>query len=203
YNAVRIQDDGKGGGVPIDVIAEVEHHLGENRVRCVSMLPTDGMVRGMKATDTGQPISVPVGTGTLGRVLNVIGEPVDELGPVPHPRRLPIHRPAPTFEEQSVKLEMFETGIKVIDLIEPYLRGGKIGLFGGAGVGKTVIIQELIYNLAKKHGGVSVFAGVGERTLEGNDLWREIPASGVIELKDFPKGKAAMDYAQITEPPRP
>src|SRR5262249_39070109 len=151
YNAVRIQDDGKGGGVPIDVIAEVEHHLGENRVRCVSMLPTDGMVRGMKATDTGQPISVPVGTGTLGRVLNEIGERVDELGPVPHTRRLPIHRPAPTFEEQSVKLEMFETGIKVIDLIEPYLRGGKIGLFGGAGVGKTVIIQELIYNLAKKH----------------------------------------------------
>ncbi len=171
YNAVRIHDDGSGGGVPIDVIAEVEHHLGENRVRCVSMLPTEGMVRGMKATDTGGPITVPVGMGTLGRVLNVIGEPVDEMGPVEHSKRLPIHRHAPSFEEQSVKLEMFETGIKVVDLIEPYLRGGKIGLFGGAGVGKTVIIQELIYNLAKKHGGVSVFAGVGERTREGNDLW--------------------------------
>jgi F-type H+/Na+-transporting ATPase subunit beta len=201
YNAVRIQDDGSGGGVPIDVIAEVEHHLGENRVRCVSMLATDGMVRGMKVTDTGQPISVPVGVGTLGRVLNVIGEPVDDLGPVTHTKRMPIHRLAPTFEEQSVKLEMFETGIKVIDLIEPYLRGGKIGLFGGAGVGKTVIIQELIYNLAKKHGGVSVFAGVGERTREGNDLWLEFQESGVIDLKDFAKSKAALVYGQMTEPP--
>ena len=153
YNAVRIQDDGKGGGVAIDVVAEVEQHLGENRVRCVAMLPTDGMVRGMKAIDTGAPITVPVGPGTLGRVMNVIGEPVDELGPVKYTKRYPIHRPAPSFEEQSTNLEMFETGIKVIDLIEPYLRGGKIGLFGGAGVGKTVIIQELIYNLAKKHGG--------------------------------------------------
>ena len=201
YNAVRIQDDGSGGGVAIDVIAEVEHHLGENRVRCVSMLPTDGMVRGMKATDTGGPISVPVGMGTLGRVLNVIGEPVDEMGPVEHTKRLPIHRHAPKFEEQSVKLEMFETGIKVIDLIEPYLRGGKIGLFGGAGVGKTVIIQELIYNLAKKHGGVSVFAGVGERTREGNDLWLEFQESGVIDIKDPKKSKAALVYGQMTEPP--
>jgi F-type H+-transporting ATPase subunit beta len=201
YNAVRIQDDGKGGGVAIDVIAEVEHHLGENRVRCVSMLPTEGMVRGMKATDTGGPISVPVGMGTLGRVLNVIGEPVDEMGPVEHTRRMPIHRHAPKFEEQSVKLEMFETGIKVIDLIEPYLRGGKIGLFGGAGVGKTVIIQELIYNLAKKHGGVSVFAGVGERTREGNDLWLEFQESGVIDIKDPKKSKAALVYGQMTEPP--
>ena len=174
----------RAGGVAIDVIAEVEHHLGENRVRCVSMLPTEGMVRGMKAIDTGGPISVPVGLGTLGRVLNVIGEPVDEMGPVQHTKRLPIHRPRPRFEEQSVKLEMFETGIKVIDLIEPYLRGGKIGLFGGAGVGKTVIIQELIYNLAKKHGGVSVFAGVGERTREGNDLWLEFQESGVIDIKN-------------------
>jgi len=201
YNAVRIHDDGSGGGVPIDVIAEVEHHLGENRVRCVSMLPTEGMVRGMKAIDTGGPISVPVGMGTLGRVLNVIGDPVDEMGPVEHTKRLPIHRKAPSFEEQSVKLEMFETGIKVIDLIEPYLRGGKIGLFGGAGVGKTVIIQELIYNLAKKHGGVSVFAGVGERTREGNDLWLEFQESGVIDIKDPKKSKAALVYGQMTEPP--
>jgi len=201
YQAVRIVDDGSQGGVPIDVITEVEQHLGENRVRCVSMLPTDGMVRGMKAIDTGGPITMPVGTGTLGRVLNVIGEPVDELGPVTHTRRDPIHRPAPSFEEQSSTLEMFETGIKVIDLIEPYLRGGKIGLFGGAGVGKTVIIQELIYNLAKKHGGVSVFAGVGERTREGNDLWLEFQESGVIDLKDFAKSKAALIYGQMTEPP--
>src|SRR5437899_2702580 len=201
YNAVRIHDDGSGGGVPIDVIAEVEHHLGENRVRCVSMLPTDGMVRGMKAIDTGGPISVPVGPGTLGRVLNVIGDPVDELGPVPHTKRYPIHRPAPSFEEQSVKMEMFDTGIKVIDLIEPYLRGGKIGLFGGAGVGTTVVIQELINNVASQHGGFSVFAGVGERTREGNDLWVEFQESGVIDLKDFPKSKATLVYGQMTEPP--
>jgi len=201
YNAVRISDDGSGGGNKIDVIAEIEQHLGENRVRCVSMLPTDGMVRGMKAIDTGGPITVPVGAETLGRVLNVIGEPVDEMGPVKTAKRYPIHRPAPSFEEQSTKLEMFETGIKVIDLIEPYLRGGKIGLFGGAGVGKTVIIQELIYNLAKKHGGVSVFAGVGERTREGNDLWLEFQESGVIDIKDFTKSKAALVYGQMTEPP--
>ena len=173
YNAVRIQDDGKGGGVAIDVVTEVEQHLGENRVRCVAMLPTDGMVRGMKAIDSGQPITVPVGSGTLGRVMNVIGDPVDEMGPVKATKRNPIHRPAPSFEEQSTELKMFETGIKVIDLIEPYVTGGKIGLFGGAGVGKTVIIMELINNLAKEHGGVSVFAGVGERTREGNDLWLE------------------------------
>jgi F-type H+-transporting ATPase subunit beta len=201
YNAVRISDDGSGGGDKIDVIAEIEQHLGENRVRCVSMLPTDGMVRGMKAIDTGGPITVPVGAQTLGRVLNVIGEPVDEMGPVKTQKRYLIHRPAPAFEEQSTKLEMFETGIKVIDLIEPYLRGGKIGLFGGAGVGKTVIIQELIYNLAKKHGGVSVFAGVGERTREGNDLWLEFQESGVIDTKDFAKSKAALVYGQMTEPP--
>ncbi len=201
YQALRITDDGSGNGVPIDVIVEVEQHLGENRVRCVSMLATDGMVRGMKAVDQGGPISVPVGPGTLGRVLNVIGEPVDELGPVKHTRRDPIHRAAPSFEEQSSTLEMFETGIKVIDLIEPYLRGGKIGLFGGAGVGKTVIIQELIYNLAKKHGGVSVFAGVGERTREGNDLWLEFQESKVIDLENFENSKAALIYGQMTEPP--
>src|SRR5437867_2554451 len=201
YNAVRVQDDGKGGGVPVDVVTEVEQHLGENRVRCVSMLPTDGMVRGMKAVDTGGPITVPVGPATLGRVMNVIGEAVDELGAIKSQKRYPIHRPAPSFEEQATRLEMFETGIKVIDLIEPYVRGGKIGLFGGAGVGKTVIIQELIYNLAKKHGGVSVFAGVGERTREGNDLWLEFQESGVIDIKDPPKSKAALVYGQMTEPP--
>jgi F-type H+-transporting ATPase subunit beta len=182
-------------------VAEVQQHLGESRVRCVSMLPTEGMVRGMKVIDTGAPISVPVGPGTLGRVLNVIGEPVDELGPVKASKRMPIHRLAPTFDEQSTKLEMFETGIKVIDLIEPYLRGGKIGLFGGAGVGKTVIIQELIFNLAKQHGGVSVFAGVGERTREGNDLWLEFQESKVLDLEDFTKSKAALIYGQMTEPP--
>ena len=201
YNAVRIHDDGKGGGVPIDVVTEVEQHLGENRVRCVAMLPTDGMVRGMKAIDSGQPITVPVGSGTLGRVMNVIGDPVDEMGPVKAVKRNPIHRPAPSFEEQSTELKMFETGIKVIDLIEPYVTGGKIGLFGGAGVGKTVIIMELINNLAKAHGGVSVFAGVGERTREGNDLWLEFQESGVINMKDLPASKAALIYGQMTEPP--
>ncbi len=196
YNAVRIV-----GGPAGEVVAEVQQHLGENRVRCVSMLPTEGMVRGMQVVDTGAPIAVPVGPGTLGRVLNVIGEPVDELGPVKVSKRMPIHRLAPTFDEQSTKLEMFETGIKVIDLIEPYLRGGKIGLFGGAGVGKTVIIQELIFNLAKQHGGVSVFAGVGERTREGNDLWLEFQESKVLDLEDFSKSKAALIYGQMTEPP--
>jgi F-type H+-transporting ATPase subunit beta len=195
YNAVNIESGN------IRVVVEVEQHLGENRVRCVAMQPTDGMVRGMKAQDTGAAIMVPVGPGTLGRVLNVLGEPVDEFGPVKCDKRYPIHRPAPAFEEQSTKLEMFETGIKVIDLIEPYLRGGKIGLFGGAGVGKTVIIQELIYNLAKKHGGVSVFAGVGERTREGNDLWLEFQESGVLDVKNFEKSKAALIYGQMTEPP--
>ena len=201
YNAVRISDEGGDGAAKIDVVTEVEQHLGENRVRCVSMLPTEGMVRGMKAIDTGGPITVPVGPETLGRVVNVIGEPVDELGPVKTAKRHPIHREAPSLEEQSTELEMFETGIKVIDLIEPYLRGGKIGLFGGAGVGKTVIIQELIFNLAKHHGGVSVFAGVGERTREGNDLWLEFQESGVIDPKDFKKSKAALIYGQMTEPP--
>jgi F-type H+-transporting ATPase subunit beta len=165
------------------------------------MLPTDGMVRGMKAIDTGGPISMPVGPQTLGRVLNVIGDPVDEKGPVVTEKRYPIHRPAPSFEEQATELKMFETGIKVIDLIEPYLQGGKIGLFGGAGVGKTVIIMELINNIAKQHGGVSVFAGVGERTREGNDLWLEMQESGVIDPDDSTKSKAALIYGQMTEPP--
>ena len=184
YNALRIQRDDEGDGT-IDVIAEVEQHLGENRVRAVAMKPTDGMQRGMSADDLGEPISVPVGPETLGRVLNVLGEPVDFPDrPVQSKERWPIHRPPPTLEDQSTELKMFETGIKVIDLLEPYLQGGKIGLFGGAGVGKTVIIMELIHNIALKHGGVSVFGGVGERTREGNDLWLEFQESGVIDIND-------------------
>ncbi|MGH9793454.1 MAG: F0F1 ATP synthase subunit beta, partial [Candidatus Acidiferrales bacterium] len=170
YNAVRITSNGFKSPEPLDVVTEVQQHLGEGRVRCVAMKPTDGIVRGMEALDEGAPICVPVGRPTLGRVMNVLGEPVDKLGPVNSETRYPIHRQAPTLEEQSTQLEMFETGIKVIDLIQPFLKGGKIGLFGGAGVGKTVIIMELINNVATKHGGVSVFAGVGERTREGNDL---------------------------------
>ncbi len=189
-------------GVKIDVIAEVEQHLGENRVRAVAMKPTDGMQRGMKAIDLGGPITVPVGPETLGRVLNVLGEPVDFPDrPVKSKERWPIHRAAPTLENQSTDLKMFETGIKVVDLLEPYLQGGKIGLFGGAGVGKTVIIQELIHNIAVKHGGVSVFGGVGERTREGNDLWLEFQESGVIDINDPSKSRAALVYGQMTEPP--
>jgi F-type H+-transporting ATPase subunit beta len=194
YTAIRITSSGFNVPTPLDVIAEVQQHLGEGRVRCVSMQPTDGMVRGMPAEDLGGPITIPVGASTLGRVINVIGEPVDKMGPIDAKRRDPIHKVAPAFTEQNTQLEMFETGIKVIDLIEPYLRGGKIGLFGGAGVGKTVIIQELINNIATKHGGISVFAGVGERTREGNDLWLEMKESGVIN-------KAALIYGQMTEPP--
>ena len=202
YNAVRIVSDGSGGSEKVDVIAEVEQHLGENRVRTVAMKATDGMTRGMQAIDTGAPISVPVGPETLGRVLNVLGEPVDYPDrPVMSKERWPIHRKAPTLEEQSTELKMFETGIKVIDLLEPYLQGGKIGLFGGAGVGKTVIIMELIHNIALKHGGVSVFGGVGERTREGNDLWLEFQESGVIDTKDPSKSRAALVYGQMTEPP--
>ena len=186
----------------IDVICEVEQHLGENRVRTVAMKPTDGMQRGMQAIDTGGPITMPVGAATLGRVMNVLGEPVDFPDrPVESKERWSIHRAAPSLEEQSTELQMFETGIKVIDLLEPYLRGGKIGLFGGAGVGKTVIIQELIHNVAMKHGGVSVFAGVGERTREGNDLWLEFQESGVINMEDLSKSRAALVYGQMTEPP--
>jgi F-type H+-transporting ATPase subunit beta len=200
YNALRIQ--GEAGGEKIDIIAEVEQHLGENRVRAVAMKPTDGMQRGMGAEDLGEPISVPVGPETLGRVLNVLGEPVDFPDrPVISKTRWPIHRPAPTLEDQSTELKMFETGIKVIDLLEPYLQGGKIGLFGGAGVGKTVVIMELIHNIALKHGGVSVFGGVGERTREGNDLWLEFQESGVIDMKDPAKSRAALVYGQMTEPP--
>jgi len=194
HTAIHITSEGFNVPSPLSVIAEVQQHLGEGRVRCISMQPTDGMVRGMPARDMGGPITIPVGAGALGRVMNVIGEPVDQMGPIEAKRRDPIHKLAPAFTEQNTQLEMFETGIKVIDLIEPYLRGGKIGLFGGAGVGKTVVIQELINNIATKHGGISVFAGVGERTREGNDLWLEMKESGVIN-------KAALIYGQMTEPP--
>jgi F-type H+-transporting ATPase subunit beta len=179
----------------------VEQHIGEGRVRTIALQPTEGLVRGMKAISLGRPVEVPVGPETLGRVLNVIGQPVDEMGPVNTKLHYPIHRPSPSFEDQSTRLEMFETGIKVIDLLEPYLRGGKIGLFGGAGVGKTVIIMELINNIAQKHGGVSVFSGVGERTREGNDLWLEMQESGVIDPHDYRKSKCALIYGQMTEPP--
>jgi F-type H+-transporting ATPase subunit beta len=221
-NAVRLADPGTETGVPIDIVTEVAQHLGENRVRCIAMKPTDGVVRGMQAVDTGAPISVPVGRATLGRVLNVTGDAVDELGPVSSQERWPIHRQAPPFDEQSTSVEMFETGIKVIDLLEPYTKGGKTGLFGGAGVGKTVLIQELINNVALQHGGFSVFAGVGERTREGNDLLREMVESKVIDFGDafmknwhdtgafdltkvdreaLAKSKVALIYGQMTEPP--
>ena len=201
YNAIRITSEGFPTEEPIDVICEVEQHLGEGRVRTVSMKPTEGIVRGMKVIDTGEGMTVPVGRATLGRVMNVLGEPVDQMGPVNSDKRYPIHRAAPLLEDQSTTLEMFETGIKVVDLMEPYLKGGKIGLFGGAGVGKTVLIMELIHNVATHHGGVSVFAGVGERTREGNDLWLEMRESGVITAGDPEKSRAALIYGQMTEPP--
>src|SRR5579859_6954627 len=180
---------------------EVAQHLGENTVRTIAMDTTDGLVRGAQVVDTGAPIMMPVGPETLGRILNVIGEPVDERGPVVTNHRMPIHRAAPEFVEQSTEAEILVTGIKVIDLLEPYAKGGKVGLFGGAGVGKTVIIMELINNVAKAHGGFSVFAGVGESTREGNDLWLEFAESGVIVPGDPSKSKAALIYGQMTEPP--
>ncbi len=189
-NAIVVEMDGGER----KITAEVAQHLGENMVRAVAMQPTDGMVRGITAVDTGQPISVPVGKEVLGRIINVVGDPVDNAGPINAKRRDPIHREAPSFEEQDTTTEMLETGIKVIDLLEPYLKGGKTGLFGGAGVGKTVLIMELIHNIATEHGGFSVFAGVGERTREGNDLYHEMKESGVID-------KAALIYGQMTEPP--
>jgi F-type H+-transporting ATPase subunit beta len=201
YTAVNITSEGFDVPAPINIVVEVMQHIGEGRVRCVALQPTDGLVRGMKAISTGAPITVPVGKQTLGRVLNVIGEPVDEMGPVVTEKRYPIHREAPAFDEQATSQQMFETGIKVIDLLEPYLRGGKIGLFGGAGVGKTVVIMELINNIAMKHGGVSVFAGVGERTREGNDLWLEMQESGIVDPSDWTKSKVALIYGQMTEPP--
>jgi len=193
-NALVTEIDGKR------LILEVAQHLGENTVRTVAMDSTDGMVRGAAVTDTGGPIMVPVGPETLGRILNVIGEPVDERGPVKTKMKLPIHREAPVFVEQSTEQQMLETGIKVVDLLAPYSRGGKTGLFGGAGVGKTVLIMELINNVAKAHGGYSVFAGVGERTREGNDLYHEMIESGVIKT-DGPGSKAALVYGQMNEPP--
>jgi F-type H+-transporting ATPase subunit beta len=192
-NALHAQNQGK------TLVLEVAQHLGENTVRTIAMDTTDGLVRGDQVVDTGAPISVPVGPETLGRILNVIGEPVDERGPVTTKKRSPIHRPAPAFVEQSTEAEILVTGIKVVDLLAPYARGGKIGLFGGAGVGKTVIIMELINNIAKAHGGYSVFAGVGERTREGNDLYHEMMESKVIQL-DGPS-KAALVYGQMNEPP--
>ncbi|KAA8671768.1 F0F1 ATP synthase subunit beta [Clostridium sp. HV4-5-A1G] len=188
YNAIDIQSGDK------KIVTEVAQHLGDDIVRTISMESTDGLVRGMEAVDTGSPISVPVGEQVLGRLFNMLGQPIDEKGEVESDKYYPIHRPAPSFEDQSVKPEMFETGIKVIDLIAPYQRGGKIGLFGGAGVGKTVIIQELINNIAKEHGGLSVFTGVGERTREGNDLYYEMQDSGVIN-------KTALVFGQMNEPP--
>ena len=194
YQALRISDEAVLSSEKVDLIVEVAQHLGENRVRCVSMQSTDGLVRGMDAVDTGGPITTPVGDATLGRVLNVIGEPVDGLGPVEAEERWPIHRHAPGFDEQATETEQFETGIKVIDLLVPFKKGGKIGFFGGAGVGKTVLIMELINNVAKQHGGYSVFAGVGERTREGNDLWLEMKESGVIS-------QTSLIFGQMTEPP--
>ena len=222
FQALRVTSDGFNVPAPINVILEVQQHLGEGRVRTVAMEATDGMVRGMKAIDMGGPIRVLVGKETLGRVINVIGELVDELGPIGEKQRNPIHRPAPLFDEQSTHEEMFETGIKVIDLIQPFLRGGKIGLFGGAGVGKTVIVMELINNIAKARSGFSVFAGVGERTREGNDLLREMVESQVIQfgeefnrnfhdtgafdltkvdMNTIGQSKVALIYGQMTEPP--
>lgn len=193
YNAIRIPRT-TVEGVQEDLIVEVQQHLGEDRVRAVAMDSTDGLVRGMDAFDTGKPISVPVGPNTLGRLINVVGNPIDGLGEIKSEKRYSIHRPAPEFKNLSTKTEMFETGIKVIDLIEPYSKGGKTGLFGGAGVGKTVIIQELIHNIAQEHGGYSVFAGVGERTREGNDLWLEMKESGVLS-------KTSLVFGQMNEPP--
>jgi F-type H+/Na+-transporting ATPase subunit beta len=201
YTAIRVTSEGFEVPQPIDITLEVQQHIGEGRVRTIALQPTEGLVRGMQAISLGHPVQVPVGPETLGRVMNVLGQPVDEMGPVNAKTFYPIHRHAPSFEDQSTRLEMFETGVKVIDLLEPYLRGGKIGLFGGAGVGKTVIIMELINNIAQKHGGVSVFSGVGERTREGNDLWLEMQESGVIDPHDYRKSKCALIYGQMTEPP--
>ena len=196
YNALKIrsEDQDTPTEVPINLTLEVAQHLGNNRVRAVAMASTDGLVRGMKVVDTGAPITVPVGRSVLGRLLNVLGEAVDGKEPVQSENYYPIHRPAPTLEEQSTRAEILETGIKVIDLLVPFLKGGKIGLFGGAGVGKTVIVMELINNIAKQHGGISVFAGVGERTREGNDLYHEMKDAGVLD-------KTVMVFGQMNEPP--
>jgi F-type H+-transporting ATPase subunit beta len=195
YNALELKSEGENGGLTIDLVAEVQQHIGRNQVRAVAMSSTDGVTRGMPVIDTGRAITVPVGEAALGRILNVLGNPVDEGEPIPDSvERWPIHREAPKFTSLEPKTEIFETGIKVIDLIAPYVKGGKTGLFGGAGVGKTVIIQELINNIAMEHGGRSVFCGVGERTREGNDLWLEMKESGVIS-------STALVYGQMNEPP--
>ena len=196
YNAIDVKTE--SGDI---VVCEVQQLLGDNKVRAVSMSSTDGMKRGVEAVDTGAPISVPVGAPTLGRIFNVLGQPVDEMGPVDSSETLPIHRNAPAFTDLETKPAVFETGIKVVDLLAPYRRGGKIGLFGGAGVGKTVLIMELINNIAKAHGGVSVFGGVGERTREGNDLYMEMKESGVINENNLPDSKVALCYGQMNEPP--
>lgn len=200
YNALTISGKNEAGQ-DVSVTCEVQQLLGDSQVRAVSMSTTDGLVRGMEVVDTGKSIQVPVGIPTLGRIFNVIGEPVDNLGPVNTSESMPIHRSAPAFTELETKPSVFETGIKVIDLLAPYRRGGKIGLFGGAGVGKTVIMMELVNNIAKAHGGVSVFGGVGERTREGNDLYKEMIESGVINEEDRSKSKIALVYGQMNEPP--
>ncbi|MBW4638957.1 MAG: F0F1 ATP synthase subunit beta [Gloeocapsa sp. UFS-A4-WI-NPMV-4B04] len=200
YNALTIKGTNEAGQ-EVSVTCEVQQLLGDNQVRAVSMSTTDGLIRGMEVADTGAPISVPVGPATLGRIFNVLGEPIDNMGPVNNEETFPIHRSAPKFTDLETKPSVFETGIKVVDLLAPYRRGGKIGLFGGAGVGKTVIIQELINNIAKAHGGVSVFGGVGERTREGNDLYNEFKESGVINEENLGDSKVALVYGQMNEPP--
>jgi len=200
YNALTVEFDVPGEG-RVKRVLEVEQHLGDGWVRTVAMGSTEGLKRGYEVVDTGGPISVPVGDGVMGRVLNVTGDPVDERGPIVAEKRYPIHRPAPTLTEQSTSPQVLVTGIKVIDLICPFLKGGKVGAFGGAGVGKTVVIMELINNIAKLHGGVSVFAGVGERTREGNDLYHEMSEAGVVNQKDLGKSKIALVYGQMNEPP--
>src|SRR5213592_2442574 len=199
YNALEIEYEVNGN--PTKLTLEVQQHLGENWVRSIAMSSTEGLKRGMKVNDTGGPITVPVGEGTLGRVFNVTGDPVDNRGPVTYTKRYPIHRKAPELTEQDTTATILETGIKVIDLICPFTKGGKVGAFGGAGVGKTVVIMELINNIAKGHGGYSVFAGVGERTREGNDLYHEMSESGDIDQKDLSKSKVALVYGQMNEPP--
>ncbi|GAC1461932.1 MAG: F0F1 ATP synthase subunit beta [Chamaesiphon sp.] len=200
YNALKIEGKNEAGQ-EVSVTCEVQQLLGDNQVRAVAMSTTDGLVRGMEVVDTGAPISVPVGAATLGRIFNVLGEPIDNKGPVNTEETFPIHRPAPKFTDLETKPSVFETGIKVVDLLAPYRRGGKIGLFGGAGVGKTVIIMELINNIAKAHGGVSVFGGVGERTREGNDLYNEMKESKVINEENISESKVALVYGQMNEPP--
>src|SRR5213075_565212 len=199
YNALEIEYEVNGN--PTKLTLEVQQHLGENWVRSIAMSSTEGLKRGMKVNDTGGPITVPVGEGTLGRVFDVTGDPVDNKGPVKFTKRYPIHRPAPSLTDQDVKAQVLETGIKVIDLICPFTKGGKVGAFGGAGVGKTVVILELINNIAKGHGGLSVFGGVGERTREGNDLYVEMSEAGVIDQKDLSKSKVALVFGQMNEPP--